>query len=105
MADRRHRLPLRSETPDQSNDVRVSAQLVGIANSAGQDQRVEVRRPRLIDGQVGADRLAGIVVDGRLDRVAGQRRKDDLRAAFAEEIALTEKLPFLEAVCRQDQNP
>ncbi len=85
-------------------DSDVHSQMIGIAHAAGQDQRVEVVGMGLIDRQVRADRLARIVVDRRLDRIALGRREHDLGAALLENLARPEQLPFLEAVGRDDQD-
>jgi hypothetical protein len=47
---------------------------------------------------------AGIVVNGRLDRVALERGEQHFSAAIAQDLARSEQLPFLEPVGRDDQH-
>ena len=70
VADRRDRLARCGEGADQIDHPCSVRSAVGIADPAGQDQRVIIvhRRPRRSSGR--ADGLARIVVDRRLDRVA-----------------------------------
>src|SRR5215213_2274760 len=78
--------------------------MIRIANSAGQDQRVEILGLRLRDRQVGPDGLAWIVVNRRLDRIAIRRCKNHLRSALEQNLAWPEQLPLLEAVRRDDKH-
>src|SRR6478736_6481899 len=59
--------------PAFRRSVRIEGQLVGMAHTAGEDERIEIVGVRLVDNQVRTDRLAGIIVDGGLDRIALQR--------------------------------
>ena len=92
------------EVLDQLDDLDVHSKMIGIAHAAGKDQRVEVVGEGFLHRQVRADRLARIVMDRRLDRIALGRGEHDLATAFLENLARSEQLPFLEAVSRYDQD-
>src|SRR5205085_11885975 len=57
----------------------------------------------LIDREIRPDGLAGIVVDGSLDRVEPEGSKDHFGAAPLQNLARPEQLPLLETVGRDDQ--
>ncbi len=104
MTDGRDGLAGIGEGPDQVDRRLVRPQLVRIANAAGQDERVIILDAGILDGQVGTDGLAWIVVDRRLDRLQVGRGELHLGSAIAKDLQGPEQLRFFEAVGCDDQD-
>ena len=104
VANRRHRLARLREVTDQLYGPLIHPQLVGIADPAGQQQRVKIIRIDLVDRQVGGDAAARFVVDGGHDFLARRRRQRHPGSPFEKYLARAEQLAFLEAVGGHDQD-
>ena len=79
--------PCSANARTRSTACLVGAQLVRVAHPAGQDQRIKILGARLLDGHVGPDRLARIVVHGRLDRASGPATQASPSAPRSERIS------------------
>ena len=105
MADRRDQLVVVHELLDDLHCPLLQPHLVGVADAAGQQQRVELLRVDRLQRQVGRDRLGLLaVVHHALDRVGLDRGERHARAGVEQRLARLEQLVALEAVGGEDQD-
>ena len=96
--------PTLANPTDEGNDFRFTAQLVGIAYPAGQQQRIIVMLAHLSDRQVGRDFPARLVMHRPHDFVGIERGEPHRRSHRQQYRARPEQLAFLEPVGRHDQH-
>jgi hypothetical protein len=104
MADGCNGPALLVEGPNQVNHGLIRPKVIRVADSAGQQQGVEVLGARLVDLDVGPDGLPRIVVDRRLDRLQVRRCKNDLGAFTEKDLPGTEQFGLLKPVRGNDQH-
>ena len=97
-------LPASSKPRTKLDRVLVAAELVGIADAAGDQQRVVVVGRHLLDRAVDLQRARGIEVVEALDLAVVDRDDLDLRARVLERLARLLELDSLEHVCREDRD-
>ena len=97
MADRGDRLARVEEGLDELDGLRLHAQLVGVGDAAGQQQRVEVLRVGLRERHVNLELVSLVVVIPALHLSAGGRDDFRFRARVVERTARRGQLHLLEA--------
>jgi hypothetical protein len=104
VTDRRHRLAGIEERLHKLDRLRLHPELVGIDNSARQQQRVVIIRPRFVEGRVHREFLPPICEDPTADLFVPWRHDVCYSASLVERPPRFDHLDLLEAIFDQDRD-
>src|SRR5206468_8892463 len=105
VADDAHRLALLREVAHEADRVLVQAQLIGVPDAAGYEQRVVIRGLDLLDGLVDREAVRRVEVVEPTDLAVVDRDQLGLRSGRLERLARLRQLDLLEHVGREDRDP